>query len=83
MIYKQGSLEKEQSENVKILWNLKYDNHCWNFKRNQKVWGKKSQINIPECRPKRWSDFKNMEEKDLGGGGGEGGEIHTALYHFF
>ena len=25
MIYKQSSLKKEQSENVKILWNLKYD----------------------------------------------------------
>ena len=28
MIYKQSSLKKEQSETVKILWNLKYDYKC-------------------------------------------------------
>ena len=34
MIYDQGSLKKEQSENMKTLWNLAYGYDCWNFTRN-------------------------------------------------
>ena len=51
VIYEQSSLKKEQSENVKILLNLKYGYKCQNFTRNNRF-GKKSLRNIPECTPK-------------------------------
>ena len=84
MIYKQSSLKKEQSENVKILWNLKYD---LNAKSLQETIGLKKKVSevFQNAHQNEEVISKHEREKESGRRGKRGdGEMRfdTILYLF-